>query len=158
MQTAYRDQRDVNDMRTKLDPHNITIKNSKIRAFGAILLSAISLIALSGSILSNALWCNEKNVPLYFYPGLFIVLIITLTWIPSILISIRSQDFLLKNEDGGISAFGQNGNFSGYRFLKYSEVREIYMMKTFFRKEVIIELDDKSIIKVPMIFSNGLNG
>lgn len=82
---------------------------------------------------------------------------IVIRWIPSIIISLRSPDFLVKNEDEGISVFGQYHNFSGERFLKYSEIREINIEDTFFKKELTFELNDNSFVKIPMIFSDGLD-
>lgn len=144
-------------MKKKIDPLHITFKNSKKRAVGAIFLAAFTILTLSISILFNLFGYNEKNMPFYFYPGLVFVLIMTFRWIPSIMISLRSPDFLVKSENGGIIVFGQNDNFSGHRFFKYSEIREVNIEKTFLKNDVVIELIDNSILKIPVIFAQSQN-
>jgi hypothetical protein len=144
-------------MRKKVDPLYITLRNSKKRAVGAILLSIFCIVGFPLAIISNLIGYNEKEIPFYFYPAFLISINAIIRWIPSIKTSLKSPDYLVKNEDEGISVFGQSDNFSGHRFLKHSEIREINIENTFFKKNVIFELNDNSFVKIPMIFSDGLN-
>lgn len=131
----------------------INFRNEKGRAWAAAALLAILAIMLVVHVASGSYLDFVEKRPLYGALYVPIMFWLFVRWTPSIVSSLRSNDFLVKEVNGMITWGGQSDSFTRDTTLPSEEVVEAHLLSGPFAKELNLSLRDGRQVRVPVIFA-----